>query len=84
MREYSRTADESELDRRDAMSENRRDATSENRRNATSEQCSQCGDAIPSDEWHPVATERDDDGRVEIHDFCSEGCRSAWQGEGSD
>jgi hypothetical protein len=62
-REYSRAADESAPDRRDVMTE----------------QCSQCGDAVPSDEWHPVATERDDDGRVEIHDFCSEGCRSAWQ-----
>lgn len=49
-----------------------------------SEECSECGDAIPSDEWHPVATRRDDGGDVEVHDFCSEACRSAWQTEDPD
>ncbi|MFC7080646.1 DUF7576 family protein [Halorussus caseinilyticus] len=45
------------------------------------ETCIRCGDAIPSDEWHPVATVRDEDGEVEIYDFCSEACRTAWQSD---
>ncbi len=47
---------------------------------AMTDECARCGAAVPADEWHPVATVRDDDGTVEIYDFCSEACRSAWVG----
>ncbi|WP_134672009.1 DUF7576 family protein [Halorussus marinus] len=40
--------------------------------------CHCCGDPIDTDDWHPVATRRDEDGRIQIHDFCCEDCRSAW------
>jgi hypothetical protein len=46
-----------------------------------SDRCAHCDDRIPSEKWHPVATVRDDEGAVEIHDFCSEPCRAAWQSE---
>jgi hypothetical protein len=46
---------------------------------AMSGACAECGDPIPSDEWHPVATRRDEDGEIEIFDFCGESCRSAWR-----
>lgn len=45
------------------------------------EQCAECGSPVPTDEWYPVATERDDDGEVLIHSFCSEECRSAWEAD---
>lgn len=48
------------------------------------ENCSQCGDAIPAEEWHPVVTRRPDDETVEIHDFCDEACRTAWKAEQSE
>jgi len=48
---------------------------------SVSRQCSHCGDDVPAEEWHPVATARDDDGDVEIYAFCNEACRSAWERE---
>lgn len=45
---------------------------------AMTDECARCGAAVPSEEWHPVATVRGDDGAVEVYDFCSEACRSAW------
>ena len=48
-------------------------------RDGMSQQCSYCGDDVPGEEWHPVTTVRDDDGDVEIHTFCSEACRAAWE-----
>jgi hypothetical protein len=45
------------------------------------EECAECGDHIPSGEWHPVATLRDGDGEMDIYDFCSEDCRSSWQAD---
>jgi len=44
-------------------------------------QCSHCGEDVPTEEWHPVATARDDDGDVDIYAFCDEACRSAWKRE---
>ncbi|MFC4449779.1 DUF7576 family protein [Halorussus aquaticus] len=46
-----------------------------------SDECARCGVVVPSGEWHPVKTVRDDEGRVEIYDFCGEACRSAWLAE---
>ncbi|NEU56705.1 hypothetical protein [Halorussus sp. MSC15.2] len=46
-----------------------------------SDECARCGAVVPSGEWHPVKTVRDDEGRVVIHDFCCEACRSAWLAE---
>ena len=43
------------------------------------EPCAACGDPVPADEWHPVATDRDEDGEMKIYAFCSEACRSSWQ-----
>ncbi|WP_449272309.1 DUF7576 family protein [Halorussus salinisoli] len=45
------------------------------------DRCTRCGDDITLEEWHPVATVRDDDGTVQIYDFCCEACRTAWQDE---
>ncbi len=45
---------------------------------AMTDECARCGSPVPAEEWHPVATVRDDDGTVEIYDFCSEACRTAW------
>lgn len=49
-----------------------------------SKQCAHCGEEITTDEWYPVATERDDDGEIEIYDFCCESCRAAWREAGDD
>lgn len=49
-------------------------------RETDTEQCSQCGDSIASDEWHPASLSRDG-GAIEIEDFCSDACRSAWRSD---
>lgn len=46
-----------------------------------SQQCSHCDDSVPAEDWHPVATVRNDEGEIEIHLFCSETCRSAWKAD---
>lgn len=46
-----------------------------------SDLCVECGVPVPVEEWHPVATVRDDDGDVLIRDFCSEQCLSAWEAD---
>ncbi|UPV73574.1 hypothetical protein M0R89_13620 [Halorussus limi] len=48
---------------------------------AMSDRCTYCDGPVSAEEWHPVATVRDDDGTVEIYDFCSENCLTAWQSE---
>ena len=48
---------------------------------AVSDRCAYCDGPVPTEEWHPVATVRDDDGAVEIYDFCNETCRTAWESE---
>lgn len=55
-----------------------------NRRDAMTEECAECGEPIAADEWHLVATQRDDDGDVEIYAFCSEDCRSSWRADVAD
>jgi hypothetical protein len=49
-----------------------------------SDRCTNCDGRIPAEEWHPVATVRDDDGEIEIYAFCSESCQTAWQSERAD
>lgn len=51
---------------------------------AMSDRCTNCDGRIPAEEWHPVATVRDDDGEIEIYAFCSESCQTAWQSERAD
>ncbi|UPV99622.1 hypothetical protein M0R88_13995 [Halorussus gelatinilyticus] len=51
---------------------------------AMNERCTYCDGRIPAEEWHPVATVRDDDGDVEIYAFCSEPCRTSWRSEYAD
>jgi hypothetical protein len=48
---------------------------------AVSDRCEECDAPISAEEWHPVTTERGDDGEVRIRNFCSEQCRSAWDAE---
>jgi len=48
---------------------------------AAQDRCDHCGGPIDTDDWHPVATRRDDDGRIQIRDFCCDDCRDAWLGE---
>lgn len=48
---------------------------------SVSQRCTHCGASIDREEWHPVATLRDDEGTAEIYDFCSDDCRSAWEAE---
>lgn len=40
--------------------------------------CERCGTAIETSEWYPVSADRDEDGSIELHHFCSEDCRAAW------
>lgn len=44
-----------------------------------SQRCTHCDERIDPEEWHPVATVRDAEGTAEIHDFCCEDCREAWE-----
>lgn len=42
--------------------------------------CAVCGDAVETDEWHPVATEADPE-ETRIVPFCTEDCREQWLAE---
>jgi tellurite resistance-related uncharacterized protein len=53
-------------------------------RDRMSDECSHCGDAVPTEDWHPVATVRTDDGELEVHLFCSETCQSSWNADHGD
>lgn len=48
---------------------------------ADATRCAACGAVIDSTEWHPAATQFDDDGEFHLLAFCSSECRSAWQAE---
>ncbi|WP_257298475.1 hypothetical protein [Haloarchaeobius sp. FL176] len=41
--------------------------------------CATCGDPVETDEWHPAATTRTDDGAVQIRSFCDRSCRDRWR-----
>lgn len=42
------------------------------------ERCANCEARIAIDEWHPLATDRDADGKLVLVPFCTDGCREAW------
>lgn len=42
--------------------------------------CRNCGSRIDQVEWHPVATQLDDD-EFHLYSFCSDECRNEWQTE---
>ena len=46
-----------------------------------SQRCWYCDDSVPTDEWHPVVTVRNDDGEVEVLPFCNDECRSGWSAD---
>ncbi len=39
------------------------------------DRCTHCGGSIETTAWHPVTTEVDEDGSVELYAFCSWECR---------
>jgi hypothetical protein len=49
-----------------------------------SQRCTHCSERIDPEEWHPVATVRDEDGTAEILDFCCEDCRVVWKSDDAD
>lgn len=45
--------------------------------------CTVCGVPVDTDDWYPVAKERDADGELQIRPFCSEDCRAEWADDAS-
>ena len=45
--------------------------------------CEQCGDPIETNEWYPLTSDRDEDGSLQLHPFCTEECQSTWLEERS-
>ena len=50
---------------------------------ASETHCEQCGDPIETNEWYPVTSDRDEDGSLQLYQFCTEDCQSAWLDERS-
>ncbi|WP_435359353.1 DUF7576 family protein [Haloarchaeobius sp. DFWS5] len=48
---------------------------------ATDASCEVCGDSVETTEWHPAATQSDDEGNIQILTFCDEQCRDHWLDE---
>lgn len=44
----------------------------------TPETCDTCGAPVETEEWHPTATEWDDDDDLSVYTFCSQDCRETW------
>ncbi|WP_331235318.1 DUF7576 family protein [Natronorarus salvus] len=44
-----------------------------------SDRCTNCGGSIETTDWHPVTTEVDEDGSVELFAFCSWRCRDRFE-----
>lgn len=40
--------------------------------------CATCGAVVADSEWHPVATQIDETGKVVVYLFCSTGCQTQW------
>lgn len=47
-------------------------------------ECENCGREIDPADWHPVATEVDEDDSFHLYTFCCEACRDEWQAESDD
>ena len=60
------------------------DAPSLGGADAASTYCEQCGEPIETSEWYPITSDRDDDGSLQLHPFCTEDCQSAWLDERSE
>lgn len=41
--------------------------------------CAACGQTLLDGEWHPVSTEKNEDGDFVLYSFCDEDCHSAWE-----
>ncbi|MFW6385182.1 MAG: DUF7576 family protein, partial [Halodesulfurarchaeum sp.] len=42
------------------------------------ERCAHCDSPLGVNVFHPVFTERDEDGTVHLHSFCDETCMEIW------
>jgi hypothetical protein len=40
--------------------------------------CANCASPVDTSEWHPIATEVDEDDEFHLHAFCGDACRDAW------
>jgi hypothetical protein len=66
---------------RDNEQENTTDATQNGSTERADEPqvCANCGGEIETEEWHPLVTQTDDDGRFRVYAFCDENCRDKWK-----
>jgi len=46
------------------------------------QRCVHCETQITAGDWYPAVMERDDDGALTIHYFCTQSCRREWEAEG--
>lgn len=44
--------------------------------------CSQCGNRLSDNDWHPVVTESYESGETVLHSFCDEECKTTWGADG--
>ncbi|WP_458209794.1 DUF7576 family protein [Haladaptatus sp. NG-SE-30] len=56
-------------------------SASNNQRDTLGKTCDHCGTSIDTSDWHPITKDREADGSIQIHHFCSEDCENAWQDE---
>lgn len=40
--------------------------------------CAKCSAAVDTSRWHPIVTTTDHEGNLDVHPFCSMGCRADW------
>lgn len=59
-------------------------ATPDEHGDAPGVSCVVCDAEVDTAEWYPVTQERDEDGNLHIHPFCSEACRDEWLEEQDD
>lgn len=48
------------------------------------DRCEECGEAIATNDWYPIAKERTPDGSLRLYPFCSEGCKISWLDDDSE
>lgn len=51
---------------------------------ASSKTCVQCGTPIETGEWYPITADRDSEGSLRLHPFCTEDCQATWLDERSE